>query len=130
MKARKSTTGFGPLERNRHLKRLALANVDDATTQHHPMVRPSLKERLTAMDQPDHATDASAIWTSIRPLLVLGRIVMVAFIIIVGEIFDDIRVASLTIGVWALVLGIPLFLLISAIITYVDRLVSGEEDPV
>lgn len=94
------------------------------------MVRPSLKERLTAMDQPDHATDASAIWTSIRPLLVLGRIVMVAFIIIVGEIFDDIRVASLTIGVWALVLGIPLFLLISAIITYVDRLVSGEEDPV
>lgn len=82
------------------------------------------------MDQPDHATDASAIWTSIRPLLVLGRIVMVAFIIIVGEIFDDIRVASLTIGVWALVLGIPLFLLISAIITYVDRLVSGEEDPV
>ena len=82
------------------------------------------------MDQPDHATDASAIWTSIRPLLVLGRIVMVAFIIIVGEIFDDVRVASLSIGVWALVLGIPLFLLISAIITYVDRLVSGEEDPV
>ena len=94
------------------------------------MVRPSFKERLTAMDQPDHTTDASAIWTSIRPLLVLGRIVMVAFIIIVGEIFDDVRVASLSIGVWALVLGIPLFLLISAIITYVDRLVSGEEDPV
>jgi predicted PurR-regulated permease PerM len=36
--------------------------------------------------------------------------------------------AGLTIGVWALILGIPLFLFISAIITYVDRLVNGEEE--
>ena len=67
-------------------------------------------------------------WNSIRPLLVLGRIVMVGFIIIVGEVFDDVRMAGLTIGVWALILGIPLFLLISTVITYVDRLVRGEEE--
>ena len=66
-------------------------------------------------------------WGSIRPLLVLGRIVMVSLIIIVGEVFDDVRMAGLTIGVWALVLGIPLFLLISTFITYVDRLVGLEE---
>ena len=78
------------------------------------------------MDQPDHATEAGAMWGSVRPLLVLGRILMVGMLIIVGEIFDDVRVAGLTIGVWALVLGIPLFLLISSFITYVDRLVGLE----
>ena len=94
------------------------------------MARPSLAERLSAMDQPDHATEAGAMWGSVRPLLVLGRILMVGMLIILGEIFDDVRVAGLTIGVWALVLGIPLFLLISSFITYVDRLVGleGKED--
>ena len=90
------------------------------------MARPSLAERLSAMDQPDHATEAGAMWGSVRPLLVLGRILMVGVLIIVGEIFDDVRVAGLTIGVWALVMGIPLFLLISSFITYVDRLVGLE----
>ena len=90
------------------------------------MARPSLAERLSAMDQPDHATEAGAMWGSVRPLLVLGRILVVGMLIIVGEIFDDVRVAGLTIGVWALVLGIPLFLLISSFITYVDRLVGLE----
>lgn len=93
----------------------------------HRMARTTLAERLSAMDQPDHASEADAIWTSVRPLLVLGRIVMVGLIIIVGEIFDDVRFAGLTIGVWALVMGIPLFLLISTVITYVDRLVGVEE---
>lgn len=92
------------------------------------MARLTLAERLSALDQPDHASDASAMWNSIRPLLVLGRIIMVGFIIIVGEVFDDVRMAGLSIGVWALILGIPLFLLISTVITYVDRLVRGEEE--
>lgn len=93
----------------------------------HRMARTTLAERLSAMDQPDHASEAGAMWSSIRPLLVLGRIVMVGMIIIVGEIFDEVRFAGLTIGVWALVMGIPLFLLISTVITYVDRLVGTEQ---
>ena len=92
------------------------------------MARPSLAERLSALDQPDHATDASAMWSSVRPILVIGSMLMVGLIIAIGEIFDDVRMAGLTIGVWALILGIPLFLFISAIITYVDRLVNGEEE--
>ena len=61
----------------------------------------------------------------VRPLLVLGRIIMVGFIIIVGEVFDDVRMAGLTIRVWA---SSSAFLssAISAVITYVDRLVRGE----
>ena len=92
------------------------------------MAGPTITERLDALDQPDHADDASAIWGSVRPLLVIGRILMVTFIIIIGELFDDVRVAGLSIGVWALITGIPLFLFISAIITYLDRLVKGEEE--
>ena len=94
------------------------------------MARPSITERLSALDQPDHPNDASAIWGSVRPLLVIGRILVVTFIIVVGELFDDVRVAGLSIGVWALVLGIPMFLFISAIITYLDRLVRGEDETV
>jgi hypothetical protein len=92
------------------------------------MARPSLAERLSAMDQPDHATEAGAMWGSVRPLLVLGRILMVGMIIIIGELFDDVRLFGLTIGVWALILGIPLFLLISMIITYGDRFVNPENE--
>lgn len=92
------------------------------------MARPSLAERLSAMDQPDHATEAGAMWGSVRPLLVLGRIVMVGMIIIIGELFDDVRLFGLTIGVWALILGIPLFLLISMVITYGDRFVNPESE--
>lgn len=92
------------------------------------MARPSLAERLSAMDQPDHATEAGAMWGSVRPLLVLGRILMVGMIIIIGELFDDVRLFGLTIGVWALILGIPLFLLVSMIITYGDRFVNPENE--
>ena len=91
------------------------------------MARPSLTDRLSALDQPAHTTEADAIWTSVRPLLVLGRVMMVAFIIMIGEIFDDIRMAGLSIGVWALIVGIPMFLLVSMFITHGDRLVRGNE---
>ena len=65
-------------------------------------------------------------WTSVRPVLVLGRVAMVLLIIVVGELFDDVRFGGLSIGVWALIAGIPLFLLISMVITYGDRLVKQE----
>jgi Na+/H+ antiporter NhaC len=85
---------------------------------------PTLAQRLEALDQPDHVSDAGAMWNSARPVLVLSRFFMVVMIIIVGELFDDLRLRGLTIGVWALIAGIPLFLLISMVITYGDRLMA------
>ena len=87
---------------------------------------PTLAERLSALDEPDRAGEAGAMWTSVRPVLVLGRVAMVLLIIVVGELFDDVRFGGLSIGVWALIAGIPLFLLISMVITYGDRLVKQE----
>ncbi len=102
------------------------ANIDDCKGVVVVMA-PTLAERLSALDQPEPVGEAGAIWTSVRPVLVLGRLLMVLLIILVGEIFDDVRMAGLSIGVWALVLGIPLFLLVSTFITYVDRLVDLEQ---
>ena len=89
---------------------------------------PTLAERLSALDEPDRAGEAGAMWTSVRPVLVLGRVAMVLLIIVVGELFDDVRFGGLSIGVWALIAGIPLFLLISMVITYGDRLVNQEKE--
>ena len=89
---------------------------------------PTLAERLSALDEPDRAGEAGAMWTSVRPVLVLGRVAMVLLIIVVGELFDDVRFGGLSIGVWALIAGIPLFLLISMVITYGDRLVKEEKE--
>ena len=104
----------------------AKAKLDDGIRGNSAMA-PTLAERLSALDQPEPVGEAGAIWTSVRPVLVLGRLVMVFLIIAVGEIFDDVRMGGLSIGVWALVLGIPLFLLVSTLITYIDRLVALEE---
>jgi hypothetical protein len=91
-----------------------------------PTMPPSLAERLSALDQPEHISDTTAIWSSVRPVLVMGRVVMVLSIIVLGELFDDARIGGLTVGVWALIAGIPLFLLASVGITYGDRLAKKE----
>jgi hypothetical protein len=91
-------------------------------------VPPSLAERLSALDEPEHLSDTAAIWTSIRPVLVMGRVVMVLSIIVLGELFDDARIGGLTVGVWALIAGIPLFLLASVGITYGDRLSKKDRE--
>ena len=90
------------------------------------LVPPSLAERLSALDEPDHTSDTAAIWSSVRPVLVMGRVAMVLSIIVLGELFDDARIGGLTVGVWALIAGIPLFLLASVGITYGDRLAKSE----
>jgi len=47
---------------------------------------------------------------------------------VLGELFDDARIGGLTVGVWALIAGIPLFLLASVGITYGDRLAKSEAE--
>jgi uncharacterized membrane protein len=81
----------------------------------------SLAQRLVALDQPDQRSEAEAIWFSIRPVMLLLRVLLVVAVILIGEIFDDLRIQGLSIGVWALIAGIPLFLLVSMLIVYLDQ---------
>ncbi len=81
----------------------------------------SLAQRLVALDQPDQRSEAEAIWFSVRPVMLLLRVLLVVAAILIGEIFDDLRIQGLSIGVWALIAGIPLFLLVSMLIVYLDQ---------
>ena len=81
----------------------------------------SLAQRLVALDQPDQRSEAEAIWFSVRPVMLLLRVLLVVAVILIGEIFDDLRIQGLSIGVWALIAGIPLFLLVSMLIGYLDQ---------
>jgi len=81
----------------------------------------SLAQRLVALDQPDQRSEAEAIWFSVRPVMLLLRVLLVVAVILIGEIFDDLRIQGLSIGVWALIAGIPLFLLVSMLIVYLDQ---------
>lgn len=85
------------------------------------MAGPSLAQRLVALDQPDQRSEAEAIWFSVRPVMLLLRVLLVVAVILIGEIFDDLRIQGLSIGVWALIAGIPLFLLVSMLIVYLDQ---------
>ena len=81
----------------------------------------SLAQRLVALDQPDQRSEAEAIWFSVRPVMLLLRVLLAVAVILIGEIFDDLRIQGLSIGVWALIAGIPLFLLVSMLIVYLDQ---------
>ena len=81
----------------------------------------SLAQRLVALDQPDQRSEAEAIWFSVRPVMLLLRVLLVVAVILIGEIFDDLRIQGLSIGVWALIAGIPFFLLVSMLIVYLDQ---------
>ena len=85
------------------------------------MGRLSLAERISVLDRPEDIEEVEAIWQSIRPILAVSRIVLVILIIIIGEMFDDEYIKGLTVGIWALVFGIPLFILISLALIFGDR---------
>jgi len=91
------------------------------------MARPSWSERLAALDAPSAANESEAIWASVRPLLVMVRLGMILVIIAVGELMDDTFHRGLSIGVWGLIVGIPLFVVMSMFIAYVDHRTGWNE---
>ena len=92
------------------------------------MGRLSLAERISALDRPEEIEEVEAIWHSIRPILAASRIVLVILIILVGEMFDDEYINGLTVGLWALVIGIPMIILISFALVFGDRFDSEEAE--
>jgi len=85
------------------------------------MARLTFAERLSAMDQPEEVDDFQAIWHSLRPILIGARMLVVVLIILIGELFDDALVRGLSVGVWGLIVGIPVFVLTSMVITFMDQ---------
>jgi magnesium-transporting ATPase (P-type) len=72
-------------------------------------------------DAPDGTTDEREIWMMIRSWITLIRVVLVIAIIVIAEIFEEHSLFNLSLSVWAIVLGFPLFLLLSMIIIQGDK---------
>ena len=73
------------------------------------------------MNAPGESDDAREIWLLIRSWLTLLRVLLVIAIIIVAEIFEEHNMMNLSLAVWAIIVGFPLFLLMSMVIIQGDK---------
>tara|TARA_B100000424_G_scaffold271416_1_gene274034 strand:+ start:1013 stop:1336 length:324 start_codon:yes stop_codon:yes gene_type:complete len=76
----------------------------------------SFIERLSALDKPDEANDTEQIWMIIRTFLGIVRVLIFVSIILIAEMLEEIFIGNLSLAVWSLIIGIPLFILLSTII--------------
>ena len=76
----------------------------------------SFIERLSALDKPDEANDTEQIWMIIRTFLGIVRVLIFVSIILIAEMLEEIFIGNLSLAVWSLIVGIPLFILLSTII--------------
>ena len=73
------------------------------------------------MNASGESDDAREIWLLIRSWLTLLRVLLVIAIIIVAEIFEEHNIMNLSLSVWSIVVGFPLFLLMSMVIIQGDK---------
>ena len=78
----------------------------------------TFRERVNA---PDDSNDAREIWMLIRSWLTIFRVLLVIAIIIIAEIFEEVDLFNFSLSVWAIVVGFPLFLLVSMVIIQGDK---------
>ena len=78
----------------------------------------TFSERVNA---PDESNDAREIWMLIRSWLTIFRVLLVIAIIIIAEIFEEVTLFNFSLSVWAIVVGFPLFLLVSMVIIQGDK---------
>tara|TARA_B100000614_G_C14477281_1_gene465151 strand:+ start:811 stop:1134 length:324 start_codon:yes stop_codon:yes gene_type:complete len=76
----------------------------------------SFIERLSALDKPDDANDTEQIWMIIRTFLGIIRVLIFVSIIVIAEMLEEIFIGNLSLAVWSLIVGIPLFVLLSSLI--------------
>ena len=66
-------------------------------------------------------SDEEEIWMSIRSILSLLRVLILISTIVVSEFFEDHYILELTVAIWSLIIGIPLFFLISLVILWGNK---------
>lgn len=86
-----------------------------------------IQQRFAELDKPDDLTDEDEIWSLIRFSLVTLRVLLFVAIIVISEIMESYFIYNLSMAIWSLVIGIPLFVLISMGIIFGDRFMQHEE---
>ena len=80
------------------------------------MSRVSFIERITAMDKPDEVQETEQIWRTVRSFLGLFRVIIFILIIAIAELMEEFFIGKLSLAIWSLIVGIPLFILLSVLI--------------
>jgi len=80
------------------------------------MSRVSFIERITAMDKPDDVQETEQIWRTVRSFLGLFRVIIFILIIAIAELMEEFFIGKLSLAIWSLIVGIPLFILLSVLI--------------
>ncbi len=92
------------------------------------MARRSIADRLAELDRPDQRTDEEEIWGVVRAILGVSRIVVFVGIIVISEMLEEYFFSGLSLGIWSLIIGIPLFVAISAVIIMGDKWFDEDEE--
>lgn len=87
-----------------------------------------LHQRLAELDQPSEITDEEEIWALIRLTLVLLRIVLFVAIIVVSELMESYTVYNLSMALWSIIIGVPLFVLLSMAILFGDKVIKNQHE--
>ena len=77
---------------------------------------------------PDRTDDAREIWMFVRSWLTIIRVIVVILIILIAEVFEEKSAFNLSLSVWAIIVGFPLFLIISVSIIQGDKKFAPELD--
>ncbi len=80
-----------------------------------------LKKKLQAMAQPMEHSAEEEIWEVVRSWLVISRITCFVAMIALAELLDDMMMAGLSVSLWSLIIGIPVFVILSIAIIWGDR---------
>ena len=92
------------------------------------MARRSIADRLAELDRPDQRTDEEEIWGVVRAILTVSRIVVFVGIIVISEMLEEYFFNGLSLGIWSLIIGIPLFIAISMTIFMGDNWFGEDEE--
>ena len=68
------------------------------------------------MDRPDEVQETEQIWRTVRSFLGLMRVVIFILIIAIAELMEEFFIGKLSLAIWSLIIGIPLFILLSVLI--------------
>ena len=66
-------------------------------------------------------SDEEEIWLTIRSILTVTRVAVLIGTIIVSEFFEQYYFLDLTVAIWSLIVGIPLFFFISVLILWGNK---------
>ena len=85
------------------------------------MAGKSIADRLADLENPDDISDSQEIWATIKSILMIIRVLLFVAIIVISEIMEQYFFRELSLAIWSLIIGIPLFILLSIVIINGDK---------